>query len=70
MTTQDPHVWPKEAAEIAGCTPEWLRQLANRGELTVTRLGPTGIRLYVRKEVERLQRRRPTTTGGDTNGLA
>lgn len=67
MTT-DSLLWPAEAAMIAGVSTEWLRRLADRGVLGVTRMGPRGVRLYVRGDIERLaQERGRTTTGGDTS---
>lgn len=62
-------MWPQEAASLAGVTTEWLRQLADRGRLTVIRMGPRGVRLYQRGEIERLASARRSTTGGDTNEL-
>jgi len=60
-------LWPQEAATLAGVTTEWLRQLADRGSLNVIRMGPRGVRLYERGEIERLARKRRSTTGGDTD---
>jgi DNA-binding transcriptional MerR regulator len=67
MTTES-LLWPAEAAEIAGVSTEWLRRLADRGVLGVTRMGPRGIRLYARGDIERLANRR-SSTGGDTSEL-
>ena len=67
--TNESLLWPQEAAQIAGVSTEWLRRLADRGALAVTRMGPRGVRLYVRSDIERLaeRRTRDTTTGGDTS---
>lgn len=62
-------LWPQEAAHIAGVTTEWLRQLAERGSLNVIRMGPRGVRLYERDEIERLATERRSPTGGDTSEL-
>jgi hypothetical protein len=62
-------LWPQEAANIAGVSTEWLRQLAERGSLSVIRMGPRGVRLYERGEIERLALSRNSTAGGDTNEL-
>ena len=69
MTTES-LLWPQEAATLAGVTTEWLRQLADRGSLKVIRMGPRGVRLYERGEIERLAKKRRSTSGGDTSELA
>lgn len=69
MTTES-LLWPQEAAEIVGVSTEWLRRLADRGVLRVTRMGPRGVRLYSRGDIERLAKERSrATTGGDTSEL-
>src|SRR5688572_18855068 len=46
-----------EAAQIIGCTPAAVRAMERRGELEAART-PTGVRLFDRREVERVARER------------
>lgn len=45
-----------DAARILGLTPEWVRDLADRGKLPVIRVA--GMRLFRPEDVERLRRQR------------
>lgn len=47
---------PHEVGRLLGVTPERVRQLANRGELPVVRVG--GLRFFRPEDVERLRRQR------------
>ncbi len=61
---------PSEASRVLGVTPATVRLMVRRGDLIVAALTEGGMRLFERKDVEALARRRGVAqhTGGARDG--
>lgn len=54
-----------DAALKLGCSPEWVRRLADEGKLSAERMA-NGTRIFKSDEVERLAEERKKNKGADT----
>jgi len=59
----DRFLFPAEAARLLGVTPQRVKQLVNKGNLTAHRIGSRRVRLIERKAVEALIERRRQAGG-------